>query len=80
MKTKRSVVVVFGLLVATGTIVAQPRKGELYDPQSVKIEQLPVNTVQSDFGPALIGDTLYFTSYRNELLYKNENRLRKRDR
>ena len=79
MKTKRSVVVVFGLLVATGTIVAQTRKGELYDPQSVKIEQLPVNTVQSDFGPALIGDTLYFTSYRNELLYKNENRLRKRE-
>jgi outer membrane protein OmpA-like peptidoglycan-associated protein len=61
------------------SVYAQPKKGELYDQSTVKMEILPVNTVQSDFGPAVIGDTLYFTSYRDELLDQTEKKLRRRE-
>ena len=60
-------------------VSAQPKKGELLDPNSVKVDILPVNTVQSDFGPALIGDSLFFTSYNDALLDKSERKLRKKE-
>ena len=61
------------------SVYAQPKKGELYDQSTVKMEILPINTVQSDFGPAVIGDTLFFTSYSDELLGKSEKKLRRRE-
>jgi len=43
-----------------------PKKKQIFDQGSVKVTLLPMNTAQSDFGPALIGDSLYFTSFSDD--------------
>ncbi len=66
--------------IATSTMLfAQPGKGDLLDSSSVKLDLLPTNTVQSDFGPTVIGDSLYFTTFGDDLLEKTEKRLRKKE-
>lgn len=73
-------VIVFVLLimfVITG--YSEPKKKEMFDPESVRLMMLSVNTSQSDFGPALIGDSLFFTSFRDELLNKTEKNLQKKE-
>ncbi len=75
---KRLILITTTILVCS-SLFAQPKKGELLDPASIKMELLDVNTVQSDFGPAVIGDSLFYTSFSDELLDKTEKRLRRRE-
>jgi outer membrane protein OmpA-like peptidoglycan-associated protein len=58
---------------------AQQKKKGLFDPSTVKIMDLSVNTILSDFGPAVIGDSLFFTSYNEELQTKTEKEIRKKE-
>ena len=45
---------------------------DLFDPSSVRLSEIKVNTVESDFGPAVIGNLIYFTSFRDKLMTKPE--------
>ncbi len=72
-------ILIFAIVIGSTLLFAQPKKGELMDLSSAKMELLPVNTVQSDFGPAVIGDSLFFTSFSDDLLDKSEKRLRKKE-
>ncbi|MEI6899674.1 MAG: OmpA family protein [Bacteroidota bacterium] len=68
----------FAVLV-TLTVFSQPRGKDIFDPKTVKVLNLPVNTTHSDFGPALIGDSLLFTSFRDELQNKTDKNLQKKE-
>ena len=61
------------------TINAQTVKKDMFDQISVKMSELPINTVKSDFGPAVIDSFIYFTSYRDELITKPDNELIKNE-
>ena len=55
---------------------AQLAKTDLFDFSSVKMSEIKTNTIRSDFGPAVIDDTIYFSSFRDELIKKSDDELR----
>jgi outer membrane protein OmpA-like peptidoglycan-associated protein len=56
---------------------AQNAKVDILDPATIKISELPINTIHSDFGAYMIKDTLFFTSYRDEIIGKSTKKLKK---
>ena len=58
---------------------SQSKKSDLFDLSSIKISELKVNTIRSDFGPAIIGDSIFFTSFRDELIVKSDKELMERE-
>lgn len=74
MKTIASCLI---FLLACSSIHAEPKKKEIFVQETVKITLLPMNTEQSDFGPALIGDSLYFTSFSDDFGKKKSNSSKK---
>ena len=54
----------------------QSAKTGLFDETTVKMSQIKTNTVHSDFGTAVIGDTILFSSYRDELGKKSDKELK----
>lgn len=67
------------IVLVTLTAFSQSGKKDIFDPESVKVLNLSVNTTHSDFGPTLIGDSLFFTSFRDELQNKTEKNLQKKE-
>jgi len=49
---------------------AQSTKTDLFDLSSVKISEIKTNTIKSDFGPAIIGKSIYFSSFRDNVITK----------
>ena len=64
------------MLVSFLTGNAQSAKTDLFDLSSVKMSEIKTNTIRSDFGPAVIDDTIYFSSFRDELINKSDDELR----
>ncbi len=72
---KRPFVLPF-ILISCFTGNAQSAKTDLFDFSSVKMSEIRTNTIRSDFGPTIIDDTIYFSSYRDELINKSDDELR----
>lgn len=53
---------------------AQNTKEVLFDQSSVKITEISTNTKRSDFGPSIIGDSIYFSSFRDEVIGKSDQK------
>jgi len=54
---------------------SQEAKPRLFDLTSIKVSEIKTNTLNSDFGPAVIGESVYFTSFRTELIGKSDKEL-----
>lgn len=61
---KRNHILIF-LLIATLSGFSQQAKVELFDQSILKISEVRINTVESDFGAILVGDTLFFSSVKS---------------
>ena len=57
---------------------SKPKKKEIFEHETVKLVPLPLNTDHSDFGPAIIGESLYFSSFSNNLNAKNKTSMQKK--
>ena len=71
------VFILIALLSVTG--YSKPKKKGIFIPESVKMLTLSMNTTHSDFGPAIIGDSLYFTSFSDQAQSKTDQDLRKKE-
>jgi outer membrane protein OmpA-like peptidoglycan-associated protein len=69
------ILMIVNMVSLVGT--AQENDYRLFDGPIVKISEVKTNTDRSDFGPAVVRDTLYFTSYSDKILGVPDNRLRK---
>ena len=58
------------------TVRSQSAKTDPFDMSSVKMTEIKTNTIRSDFGPAIIEDTIYFSSFRDELINKSDDELK----
>ncbi len=58
------------------TVFAQERNNQIFNPSTIKSGEVKTNTIRSDFGPSVVGDTLYFTSYSDKVLGKPDKKLR----
>lgn len=75
----KNIIAIILIVLAQMSGFSEPKKKGVFDPESVKLVSLALNTNQSDFGPALIGDSLFFTSFRDELLSKTDKNLQKKE-
>lgn len=69
----KHLIILTSILISFLSVYAQSEKRGLFDQSSVKMSEINSNTPRSDFGPAVIGDSLYFTSFRDEVV-KNVNK------
>ena len=51
----------------------------MFDNSTLKISEISTNTIHSDFGPSVVQDTLYFTSYNDKLFDKTDAKLKKKE-
>jgi len=58
---------------------SQPSKKGLFDQSSAKVSEIMSNTIRSDFGPAVIGDSIYFSSFRDEVIEKSDKELKEKE-
>jgi len=58
---------------------AQSDQHMLFDQSSVKVSEIKTNTIRSDFGPAIIGDSIYFSSFRDEVIGQSDIKLMTRE-
>jgi outer membrane protein OmpA-like peptidoglycan-associated protein len=55
----------------------QERDNRIFEEPVLKISEVKTNTIRSDFGPAVVMDSLYFTSYSDKILGQPDKKLRK---
>jgi len=58
---------------------SQSTKSGLFDLSTVKMSEILSNTIRSDFGPAVIGDSIYFSSFRDEVIEKSDKELKAKE-
>lgn len=64
------------IMISFFTGNSQSSKTGLFDPSTVKIAEIKTNTIRSDFGPAVIGDSIYYSSFRDEVIGKPDKKLK----
>jgi len=55
---------------------AQLKQSLVFNDSTIRVTEINTNTLHSDFGPCVVGDTLYFTSYSDKIFGKTDAKLR----
>lgn len=71
--------ILFSILISYLMGNSQSSKNGLFDLSSVKVSEIMSNTIRSDFGPAVIGDSIYFSSFRDEVIEKSDKELKAKE-
>ncbi len=71
----KKLVILTLIIISFLTIRGQSKKTDLFDQSSVKMSEVNTNTIVSDFGPSVIDNFLYFTSFRDELINVTDKKL-----
>ncbi len=71
----------FSLILILFSIVAYPQnqKRLMFNDSTLKISEISANSIHSDFGPSVVQDSLYYTSYNDKLSEKSDIKLRKKE-
>lgn len=69
----------FMFLFWVSSAYSQNNDNRIFDQSTVKISPISTNSVHSDFGPAIVQDSLYFTTFNDKLVEKSDNKLRKKE-
>jgi outer membrane protein OmpA-like peptidoglycan-associated protein len=67
------------LILFSSACYPQNKGNSLFDVSTLKIAEISTNSIHSDFGPSVINDTLYFTTFNDKLLDKTDKRLRSKE-
>jgi len=71
--------ILFSIMISCFLGSSQSIKTGLFDLSSVKMSEIMTNTIRSDFGPAIIGDSIYFSSFRDEVIDKSDQELKAKE-
>lgn len=58
---------------------SQSKENRIFNVESLKISEISGNSIHSDFGPSIVQDTLYFTSFNDKLFVKSDNKLKRKE-
>lgn len=67
------------LILFTSVTYAQRQENRLFNDSTLKISGIRTNSIHSDFGPSVIQDTLYFTTFNDKLMGKTDKVLKKKE-
>lgn len=64
------------LILFTSAAYPQSKDHRLFNNSTLKISGISINSIHSDFGPSVIHDTLYFTTFNDKLFGKSDKALK----
>ena len=67
------------LFILSAPGYSQNKDNGLFDISTVKISEIGTNSIHSDFGPAIVQDSLYFTTFNDKLVEKTNSRLKSKE-
>ena len=67
------------LILYSSVALPQNKDNRLFNDSTLKISEIGINSIHSDFGPFVIQDTLYFTTFNDKLIEKSDWILRNRE-
>jgi len=67
------------LIIYSSVAFPQNKDNRLFNDSTLKISEIGINSIHSDFGPFVIQDTLYFTTFNDKLIEKSDWILRNRE-
>ncbi|MEI6678694.1 MAG: OmpA family protein [Mariniphaga sp.] len=71
--------ILVSIMISCLTVNSQSIKKGLFDHSTVKMSEIKSNTIQSDFGPTIVGDSIYFTSFHNELTKNSDKKMKNKE-
>ncbi len=63
------------IIFSAFAVKAQQTQMDLFEQSTVRMSEIKTNTIRSDFGPAVIDNFIYFTSFRDEVINKSDKEL-----
>jgi len=78
LTVKHNLVSLILILFSSGAY-PQHQKNLMFNDSTLKISEISANSIHSDFGPSVVQDSLYFTSFNDKLSEKSDNKLRKKE-
>ena len=70
---------VVALMVCASVAYPQNKENRIFNDSTLKISEISTNSIHSDFGPFVINDTLYFTTFNDKLKGKTNWVLRNKE-
>jgi len=67
------------LILFSSAVYPQNQKHLMFNDSTLKISEISANSIHSDFGPSVVKDSLYFTSFNEKLSEKSDIKLRKKE-
>ena len=67
------------LILFSSATYSQSNDNPIFDNSTLKISEISTNSIHSDFGPSLVHDSLYFTSFSETLFDKSDDKLKKKE-
>jgi outer membrane protein OmpA-like peptidoglycan-associated protein len=58
---------------------SQEKENQIFNDSLLKISNISINSIHSDFGPCVINDSLYFTTFNDKLSGSTDLQLRKKE-
>jgi len=78
LTAKRNLFSLILILFSSGAY-PQNQKHLMFNDSTLKISEISANSIHSDFGPSVVHDSLYFTSFNDKLFEKSDSKLRKKE-
>lgn len=69
--------VLVSIIFTSGTY-CQKNINRIFNDSLIQISEIPVNSIHSDFGPCVINDSLYFTTFNDKLVRTSDKKLKNR--
>ena len=67
------------LIICSSFAYSQSKDLGMFDYSTVKISEIRTNSIHSDFGPAIVEDSLYFTTFNDKLSDKSDIDLKRKE-
>lgn len=67
------------LIFFSSVAYAQSKDNRIFNDSIIKISEISTNSIHSDFGPSVIKDTLFFTTFNDSLIRQTDKKLRNRE-
>lgn len=67
------------LMLLTSMSFSQNKDNRIFDDTGLTISEISTNSVHSDFGPSIVQDSLYYTTFNENLFGKSDNKLKKKE-
>lgn len=67
------------MMLFSSIVYSQKMEYQIFSDSTIKISEVGVNTIHSDFGSTIIQDSIYFTSFNDKLFKKSDEKLRTKE-